>query len=92
MVEAWLRRWLFRGSILLAAGLAGLIAVAPWLGGDETGGSLARLLALFGHDVTLRRTGLASAVGLLVTALIFFPSAGRPTRPPRRPRSDVTGA
>jgi hypothetical protein len=85
MAEAWLRRWLFRCTLALAAGLAGLVAAAPWLGGDAAGGRAARLLALFGHDVTLRRTGLACAAGLAVTACVFFQPAGRTP-------SDVSGA
>jgi hypothetical protein len=92
MAEAWLRRWLFRGSLALAAGLVVLLVVAPWLGGDAAGNTLARLVALFGHDTTLRRTCLAAAVGLAVTACVFFQPVGRPARPPRRPPSDVAGA
>jgi hypothetical protein len=92
MAETWLRRWLFRVSLMVAAGLCVLIAVAPWLGGDEGGGPTAKLLSLLGRDVTLRRTCLASAAGLAVTARIFFYSAGVPSRPTRRSRSDMTGA
>jgi hypothetical protein len=92
MAEAWLRRWLFWGSLAVAGGLAVFLVIAPWLGGDPAGGPLARLVALFGHDTTLRQTSLASAVGLAVTARVFFQPAGRPSRPSRRPPSDVTGA
>jgi hypothetical protein len=92
MAEAWLRRWLFRGSLGLAAGMVVLVAVAPWLGGDAAGGTTARLMALLGYDTTLRRTCLAAAVGLAVTACVFFQPVGRPARPPRRPPSDVAGA
>ena len=92
MAEAWLRRWLFRGSQVLAAGLVALIVAAPWLGGDPNGNARARLVALFAHDTTLRRTGLAGAAGLAVTAWIFFQPAGRPVRPSRRPPSDSSGA
>jgi hypothetical protein len=92
MAEAWLRRWLYRCTLALAAGLALLVVVAPWLGGDGSGGVADRLLALFGHDTTLRRVGLASAAGLAVTARVFFQTPPRPARPPRRPPSDVTGA
>jgi hypothetical protein len=92
MAEAWLRRWLFRGSLAVAAGLAGLVIVAPWLGGDPNGSAAARLLALFGHDTTLRRTGLACAAGLAVTARVFFQPAAGPPRPSRRPPSDGTAA
>ena len=49
------------------ARLEGWVAAAP--GWD-------RVLHLFAQDVTLRRTSLASAAGLVVTAYVFFP----PTR------------
>lgn len=92
MAEAWLRRWLYRCTLALSAGLAVLVLAAPWLGGDESGGAVARIVALFGHDVTLRRTGLASAAGLAVTAQVFFRTPSRPAPPARRPPPDVTGA
>jgi hypothetical protein len=90
MGEAWLRRWLFRCSLAVAATLIALIVIAPWLGGDDS--LFGRLLHLFGHDLTVRRTGLAGAAGLGVTALVFFQPAGRPAHPPDRPPADVTGA
>jgi hypothetical protein len=84
MADAWLRRWLSRCSLGLAAGLVVLVLVAPWLGTDKRGGTLSKLLTLFGHDVTVRRTGLATAAGLAVTARVFFRPEERPPRPPRR--------
>src|SRR5436190_19574345 len=57
-----------------------------------------RLVALFARDSTLRRTCLASAAGLVVSACVFFRPAGVPNHPassqaPRRPRSSgVAGA
>jgi hypothetical protein len=87
MGDAWLRRWLFRGFLAVAAGLVGLLIVAPWLDTDTPEGIPARLVGLFGHDKALRRTCLAAAVGLAVTARVFFQTAGRPPRLPRRPRS-----
>ncbi len=87
MGEAWLRRWLFRGTLGLAAALAGLVAIAPWLGGGTS-----RFVTLFGHDATLRRTALAGAAGLAATAWIFFQPAGRVARPPRRPPADGSDA
>ena len=92
MAEAWLRRWLFRCSLMFAAVLAALVVVAPWLAGDSAAPAPSRLLTLFGHDATLRRTALAGAAGLAVTAFIFFQPAGRVARPPRRPPAEGTGA
>jgi hypothetical protein len=76
------RRLLFQLTRALAAGLAGAVLAAPWL--DAAGaapGDWARVVALFGHDPVVRRTALAGALGLLVTAYVFF-----------RPPSDVAGA
>jgi hypothetical protein len=92
MAEAWLRRLLFWGNLALAAGLAALVLVTPWLSVDESSGTVAWLVARFGHDAALRRTCLATAVGLAVTACVFFQPARRSARPPRRPPSDVAGA
>jgi hypothetical protein len=90
-MDAWLRRWLFRGCLTLAAVLVGLVVVAPFLSGDPNGGILTRILALFGHDTTLRRTGLASAAGLAVTARVFFQPAAQAARPGGKPLSDRPG-
>jgi hypothetical protein len=59
----------FAVSILLTV----LVVAAPLVDNGES-----RLVALFARDPALRRTALASAVGLVVTACVFF-------RPPRRP-------
>lgn len=85
----------------LACGLAGLLAalvtVAPLLDGPSSAPNDRHPVALFARDVTLRRTCLASAAGLLVSAFVFFqPGFGdsHPSRqaPPRRPRSGAPGA
>ncbi len=89
----WRRRIpgvLFVLCLVLAAGLAGLVAAAPWLdAGEPADGPVGRTLALFARDAVVRRTALAAAVGLAATAVIFF----RPpySRPPRAP-TDVIGA
>jgi hypothetical protein len=58
-----------------------IVFAAPLLDNDkpQTHG-WSRLVTLFARDVTLRRTALASTVGLIVTACVFF-------RPPGGPRS-----
>jgi hypothetical protein len=81
---------LFVTCLVVAAVLAGLVGVAPWLDSDgppET--ILGRTIALFARDVVVRRTALGAAAGLVATAFIFF----RPpyARPPRAP-TDVIGA
>jgi hypothetical protein len=73
----WLPRLLFAGVLVLAGGLALAVGVAPAL--------FARLprsmtaVRLFAEDAAVRRTALASALGLTVTAFVFF----RPPPPPR---------
>jgi hypothetical protein len=71
----WLPRLLFAGSLGCAGGLALVVLVAPWLAGrlPEPAGRL------FAEDVAVRRTALACAAGLAVTAFVFF-------RPPPAPR------
>jgi hypothetical protein len=77
-VTSWLWRCLFRLTCAAAVALALLVVLAPWLEGRvEPGSGWGRVVALFAQDVTLRRTSLASAAGLVVTAYVFF----RPTRP-----------
>src|SRR5262245_3255389 len=89
----WLPRLLYRLTVALAAVLLALVLLCPWLddGADEPSGS-DQVVTLFARDTTLRRTAVASAVGLLVTAGVFFrPAPRRPNRPPRPP-ADVAGA
>ena len=87
--STWLPRLLFwlvtTGAFLLLA----FVVVAPWLDGET------RLVGLFARDATVRRTAVASAVGLLVTACIFFrPPRARAgaNRPPSAPPPAVVGA
>jgi hypothetical protein len=90
-------RWLFRLCFALATLLLALVLLAPLLDAGEpapTGGR--RILALFARDSALRRTSLASAAGLVVTACVFFLPASPPAPGPdgpRRPRSSgIAGA
>src|SRR5262249_523306 len=92
----WLPRLLWGLTLAAATALFLLVLVPPLLDngwGRTEGGS--RLLTLFARDATLRRTALASALGLIVTACVFFrplsPAGSRPNEP-RRPPSDVVGA
>jgi hypothetical protein len=64
-------RMLFGLALAVSVGLLVLIVLAPLLRGAafiET----SRLLDVFAHDATLRRTAIAVAIGLLATACIFF--------------------
>lgn len=83
--SSWLPWLLFHATVGIAGLLALLVVAAPWLSpGDGTPGA-GRVLALFAHDSALRQTSVASAVGLVVTALVFFrPSSDEPKKKPSR--------
>jgi hypothetical protein len=78
-----LPRFLLRLTLAIAAGLLGLVVLAPRLSRFDN-----RVITLFGQDATLRRTAVASAFGLMATAGIFFraPQPSNRQRPgsPRR--------
>ncbi len=75
---AWLPRVLFAITMGLALLLGAAVLAAP-LAAQLTMALDVRLIHLFATDATLRRTSLASACGLAITAWVFF-------RPPRTPR------
>jgi hypothetical protein len=91
-----LPRFLFCLTGAVAFLLSGMVLVAPSLDSaavPEEGWP--RLVAVFAHDRAVRRIALAGAVGLLVTAFVFFrvPLRRRRRRgPPGPPWHDVVGA
>jgi hypothetical protein len=91
--STWLPWLLFRFTLGVAFALVGLVLLGPFLdAGRSEPGVCSRVLALFAHDATLRRTALASALGLTVTACIFFRdcgTSGRGSKPPRLPPHSV---
>lgn len=91
--------WLFRLALSLAFLLIAVVLIAPWLDNEEQAPEgWRRALHLFAQDATLRRTSLASAVGIIVTACVFFRPPRTPSLPapeviePEPPPSDVVGA
>jgi hypothetical protein len=81
--------------------LLALVLLCPLLAAaDIPASGWPRLVGLFAHDAVVRHTAIASALGLLATAWIFFRSTPvallrphrkrRPPRPPRPPA--VAGA
>lgn len=75
LASLWLPRFLFGLSLALAAALFLLVALTPLVDNGKV-----YLFTLFAHDTTLRRTAVASAVGLAATATIFFrPADPAPT-------------
>jgi hypothetical protein len=65
-------RLLFAIAWLLAGLIGGLVLVAPWLPPELEGSGWGRLVRLFAEDALVRRTAIACAVGLAVTAHVFF--------------------
>jgi hypothetical protein len=96
-----LQGFLFRLTIGGAVILIVVVFAAPLLdNGSPAAHGWSRLLTLFARDATLRRTTLASSVGLIVTACVFFRPPGglrlrmrkpKPTQPPPPPPT-VVGA
>lgn len=68
----WLPRLLFLITVLLSLGLAAAVFISPLLGADERAGLWSDMRSMFAGDMTVRRTAVASAIGLMVTAWIFF--------------------
>lgn len=78
---------LFWLTLSASGGLISLVLLAPLLDNPEDrldGGG--RAIAVLARDSVMRRTALASAAGLVVTAFVFFRTPRLP-RPPRTPRS-----
>jgi len=67
-------RRLFALTLGLAGLLVAVVALAPLAGDDAP-----RVVALFGQDVAVRRVALVAALGLAVTAFVFF---APPPEPP----------
>jgi hypothetical protein len=85
----WTARLLFWLCEIIAGALIALVVLCPLIDlGSSADHGWSKALALFGHDAVLRRTAIASAVGLAVTAGIFFWPAAR-SRPRPRKRSKL---
>ncbi len=96
----WFALMLFGLACVLGALLGLLVLLAPWLARSEpTEDFWQQVLDLFARDVVVRRVSVASALGLVVTAFIFFhPGRARYRRSSRRypgdtpPTSPMAGA
>jgi len=88
--RSWFGWLVYRLLWLIAFALILLVIAAPWVHTRVS----SRLMTVFARDVTLRRTAIASAIGLIVTAHVFFrtPRAVRPPSPRPTPPSDMAGA
>jgi hypothetical protein len=68
--DYWLPLMLFAGTLVVAAILLVLVAVMPFVA--EYFLISNPVLVLFVEDVTVRRTSIAGAIGLIVTGWVFF--------------------
>src|SRR4051812_43791172 len=94
---AWLPGLLFCLAVGASGVLLLLVVAAPVLAkADGASDDWSRLLAIFARDTTVRRTAVASALGLVVTACVFFKAPSNPWRSAQRgakgPPPDVIGA
>jgi hypothetical protein len=80
--QVWLPGACFYLTLGAAMALAAAVLAAPWLAGE----SAHPLVGLYADDLTVRRTSLFSALGLVVTAFVFF----RPKRAPKPAKPDAT--
>jgi len=70
--DFWVPRLLFLATLGMAVALAGTVLLAPWLVEENQPG----VFPLFAGDAIVRRTTFASALGLAVTAFVFFRPGG----------------
>ena len=88
--DYWLPLLLFAGASLISIALVVLVVALPYV--LEHLPFAHPLLDLFAEDATVRRSSIAAAIGLLVTAFVFFrPNASVLARKAasRKPPSDT---
>ena len=67
--DYWLPLMLFTGTLLVAVGLLLLVTLMPFVVEYLP---VIPVLPLFADDATVRRSSIAGAIGLIVTAFVFF--------------------
>jgi hypothetical protein len=72
-----MNRLLFWIALLMAVVLSGLVLVGSVISVTPSSDVATRVFSLFAHDATVRQCALAAAVGLIVTACVFFRSPQR---------------
>lgn len=82
--STWLCRFLFWLLLILSALLIALVVLCPVVDdGIARPESWRRFVTVFARDGTVRKTAIACAIGLTVTAYVFF-REGQPPRPSAR--------
>jgi hypothetical protein len=91
-----LPRILFCLAVAVAFILLALVLISPWLDQvDWLDDGWNRLVAVFARDAPVRRIALAGAMGLFITACVFFRAPfwrRRGRKPPGPPWQNVVGA
>ncbi len=85
--HVWLPRACRRSRVNPVLALAATVVAAPWFAWDD-----APLLALFADNSGVRGAAIAGAVGLLVTARVFFRARPEKRSPKEPPRGNMAGA
>ena len=87
----WLPGLLFFTTVLMSVGLMAVVVLGPFL--VERMVQPPVVLLLFGFDMTVRRTAIAGALGLIVTAFVFFlPAFLKKKKAPKETPINMTGA
>jgi hypothetical protein len=81
---------LFLLTLALAVALGGAVVAAPWFYGDGASGN--PYLYMFAKDMTVRRTAFFSALGMIVTAFVFFRPQTSDTKKKRAAKTETAGA
>lgn len=88
--HVWLPRACFTVAFALALALAVAVAIAPWIPADDR-----PLVALFAESRGVRGAAIAGAIGLFVTACVFFRASGSRSEKPspkEPPPGNMAGA
>ncbi len=86
--DYWLPLMLFCGAMLVAILLLAVVTALPFL--IEELPFTHPLLEMFAADATVRRASIAGAIGLIVTACVFFrPDPAARKRSPKKPPHDT---
>ena len=90
--DYWLPLMLFTLALIAAVLLLALVAALPYVVDRLPFGH--PLLDLLAEDATVRRTSIAGAIGLIVTAWVFFRpnTLGRKSSPKKPPSDTMAGA
>ena len=92
--DYWLPLMLFVGAVLVAVALLTVVMALPYLADRLPFAH--PVLTMFATDATVRRSAIAGAIGLIVTAFVFFRPKGsvlpRKMAPKMPPHDTMAGA